>query len=76
MHGVFSATKRCVRVKRSQFRLFKENSPKTNFKYKIRYKTTPVVHLELRIFPRIKKKLKMALMGYSGAWEKRIHVKF
>ncbi len=37
---------------------------------------TPAVHLELRIFPRIKKKkLNMALMGYSGALEKLIHEK-
>jgi hypothetical protein len=29
--------------------------------------STPVVHLELQIFPRIFKK---AQMGYSGAWAK------
>ncbi len=38
--------------------------------------TTPVVHLELRIFPRIFKILfEMALMGYSGTWEKLKHEK-
>jgi hypothetical protein len=37
--------------------------------------TTLVVHLELRIFPQIFKKVQMALMGYSGAWEKLIHEK-
>jgi hypothetical protein len=37
---------------------------------------TPAVHLELRIFPKIIKKiLNMALMGYSGALEKLIHEK-
>jgi hypothetical protein len=29
---------------------------------------TPVVHLELQISPKIKKKLKTPLKGYSGAW--------
>jgi hypothetical protein len=37
--------------------------------------TTPMVHLELRISPQILKKLEMALMVYSGAWEKLIHEK-
>jgi hypothetical protein len=36
---------------------------------------TPVVHLELRISPRISKKFEMVLMGYSGAWGKLIHEK-
>jgi hypothetical protein len=30
---------------------------------------------ELLIFPRIKKNLNMALIGYSGAWEKLKHEK-
>jgi hypothetical protein len=33
---------------------------------------TTVVHLELRIFPEIFKKLETALMGYSEAWRKLI----
>ncbi len=38
--------------------------------------TTPVVHLELRISPRIlEKKFETALMVYSGAWGKLIHEK-
>jgi hypothetical protein len=34
--------------------------------------TTPVVRLELRIYPR---KFETALTVYSGAWEKLIHEK-
>ncbi len=37
--------------------------------------TTPVVHLELRISPRISEKFETALMVYSGAWGKLIHEK-
>jgi hypothetical protein len=37
--------------------------------------TTPVVHLELQIFPRFFKIFEMAQMGYSGAWEKLQHEK-
>ncbi len=37
--------------------------------------TTPVVHLELRISPRIFEKFETALMVYSGAWGKLIHEK-
>jgi hypothetical protein len=36
---------------------------------------TPVVHIELRISPRIFEKFEMALMVYSGAWGKLIHEK-
>jgi hypothetical protein len=36
---------------------------------------TPAVHLELRIFPRIKNFFNMALMGYLGALEKLIQEK-
>ncbi len=35
----------------------------------------PVVHLDLRISPRLFKKFKTVLMGYSGAGEKLIHEK-
>jgi hypothetical protein len=37
--------------------------------------TTPMVNLEPQISPRIKKKIKMAVMVYSGAWEKLIQEK-
>jgi hypothetical protein len=37
--------------------------------------TTPVVNLELRISPRIKKKIETVLMGHSGAGGKLIHEK-
>jgi hypothetical protein len=37
--------------------------------------TTPVVHLELRISPRIIEKFETVLMVYSGAWGKLIHEK-
>ncbi len=36
---------------------------------------TPVVHLDLRISPRIFKKFEMILMLLSGAWGKVIHEK-
>jgi hypothetical protein len=36
---------------------------------------TPVVHLELRISPRIFDKFEMALMVYSGVWGRFIHKK-
>jgi hypothetical protein len=36
---------------------------------------TPVVHLELRISPRISKKFEIALMRYSRAWGKLNHEK-
>ncbi len=36
---------------------------------------TPVMPLELQISPRIFKKCEIALMIYSGAWRKLIHVK-
>jgi hypothetical protein len=37
--------------------------------------TTPLVHLELRISPRIFEKFETDLMVYSGAWGKLIHEK-
>jgi hypothetical protein len=37
--------------------------------------TTPEVHLELQISPRIFEKTETALLVYSGAWGKLIHVK-
>jgi hypothetical protein len=37
--------------------------------------TTPVIHLEPRISPRIFEKFEMAVMVYSGAWGKLIHAK-
>jgi hypothetical protein len=37
--------------------------------------TTLVVHLGLRIAPRIFEKIEIALMVYSGAWEKLIYEK-
>jgi hypothetical protein len=37
--------------------------------------TTPVVHLELRIFPQIFKKFDTALIVNSGAWGNLIHEK-
>jgi hypothetical protein len=37
--------------------------------------TTPVVHIELRVSPRIFEKFEMALMIYIGAWLKLIHEK-
>jgi hypothetical protein len=37
--------------------------------------TTPVVHLDLRVSPRIFEKFEMILMLLSGAWEKVIHEK-
>jgi hypothetical protein len=37
--------------------------------------TTPVVHLELRISPRILEKFETALMVYSRTWGKLIHEK-
>ncbi len=36
---------------------------------------TPLVHLELRISPRIFEKIRKALLVYSGAWGKLIHEK-
>jgi hypothetical protein len=36
---------------------------------------TPVVHLDLRISPRISEKFEMILMLLSGAWGKVIHEK-
>ncbi len=36
---------------------------------------TPVVHLDLRISPRISKKFQMTLLLFSGAWGKVIHEK-
>jgi hypothetical protein len=36
---------------------------------------TPVVHLDLRISPRIFEKIQMILMLLSGAWGKVIHEK-
>jgi hypothetical protein len=35
----------------------------------------PVVHLDLRISPRILKKFEMTLVLFSGAWGKIIHEK-
>jgi hypothetical protein len=35
----------------------------------------PVVHIKLRISPRISKNSKRSQVGYSGAWEKLIHEK-
>jgi hypothetical protein len=37
--------------------------------------TTPVVHLKLRISPRIFEKIQKGPMGYSGAGRKLIHEK-
>ncbi len=42
---------------------------------KILHTLTPVVHLDLRISPRIFEKFETVLMGYSGAWGKLIHEK-
>jgi hypothetical protein len=43
--------------------------------FSICHKTTPVVHIELRISPRMFKKIKTVLMKFSWAWGKPIHEK-
>jgi hypothetical protein len=64
---VYSTTQRYSSkiIKKNSFCRFLSLSPVT---------TIPVVYLELRISPRIKKN-ETALIGYSGVWGKQIHEK-